>query len=311
MIRERDKRLEYKKKEALKKHRLAALEKAKTEGPDLSDINVEKRAELAANAQALSENKNELTEQISAKIKDASKNFQEGLTSLFEEAKKTSAEESNKLAVAAAAFKENPSLDNASKLVDVIQGNIVLDAAVSTIPVLGEAYDVLVMANDLKKGDYGSAAISLAAMTLPGITASQAKKIVKVFQKSEIGASIQNGIGYAVDSIWGIFGKKRTPGDVAVAKGPDPGTPNCPGGNCKVMKCFEVGTLVSTPEGKRKIEELRVGDLVYAYDFKAERFVPRKVTHLIRGFTKTWIDIHVNGEIIRATPGASFRSTQK
>ena len=42
--------------------------------------------------------------------------------------------------------------------------------------------------------------------------------------------------------------------------------------------CFAAGTPIATPSGPRPIEELRPGDLVFAYDDQAARVVPRPVT---------------------------------
>jgi hypothetical protein len=41
--------------------------------------------------------------------------------------------------------------------------------------------------------------------------------------------------------------------------------------------CFVAGTQIATPSGTRPIDELRLGDLVLAYDEQAERVVPRPV----------------------------------
>ena len=41
--------------------------------------------------------------------------------------------------------------------------------------------------------------------------------------------------------------------------------------------CFEPGTLVGTPDGKRVIEELTVGDRVFAFDLDGRRVVESRV----------------------------------
>jgi RHS repeat-associated protein len=46
--------------------------------------------------------------------------------------------------------------------------------------------------------------------------------------------------------------------------------------------CLEAGTLVSTPNGLRRIEEIRVGDLVLAMNEETGQVAPRHVTDLIR-----------------------------
>lgn len=46
--------------------------------------------------------------------------------------------------------------------------------------------------------------------------------------------------------------------------------------------CLEAGTLVSTPDGRRRIEEIRVGDLVLAMNEETGEVAPKRVTDLIR-----------------------------
>jgi RHS repeat-associated protein len=46
--------------------------------------------------------------------------------------------------------------------------------------------------------------------------------------------------------------------------------------------CFETGTLVSTPNGPRRIEEIAVGDLVLAQNEQSGEIAPKRVTQLIR-----------------------------
>lgn len=41
--------------------------------------------------------------------------------------------------------------------------------------------------------------------------------------------------------------------------------------------CFCAGTKVKTPDGDKKIEELKNGDLVYAYDFKNDKIIPKEI----------------------------------
>ncbi len=73
------------------------------------------------------------------------------------------------------------------------------------------------------------------------------------------------------------------------------------GGNC-----FPAGTKVSTSHGDVNIEDLEVGDLVYAYDFATGMVVESQVTETPRHFTYNWMSITVDGETIRATRGHRF-----
>ena len=67
-------------------------------------------------------------------------------------------------------------------------------------------------------------------------------------------------------------------------------------------ECFTGETLVSTTEGDKRIDEIKVGDYVYAYDTEKEENVPAKVTYV--SVTETNILVHVytsEGEEIKTT----------
>ncbi|ACK72522.1 AAA ATPase containing von Willebrand factor type A (vWA) domain [Gloeothece citriformis PCC 7424] len=72
-------------------------------------------------------------------------------------------------------------------------------------------------------------------------------------------------------------------------------------GNPSVDPCFPPGTIVKTPKGDRKIEELRVGDLVIAYDFEANTLVAQPILHLYKNTTQQLVDISVGDELITST----------
>jgi hypothetical protein len=69
----------------------------------------------------------------------------------------------------------------------------------------------------------------------------------------------------------------------------------------KRIPCFSAGTKVSTPDGDKNIEDIKVGDTVYAYDFEARKVVERKVSETPRHFTYYWVEVQVGGETIAAT----------
>jgi hypothetical protein len=71
-------------------------------------------------------------------------------------------------------------------------------------------------------------------------------------------------------------------------------------------KCFAAGTKVSTPDGEKKIEDIKKGDTVYAYDFDSKQVVERKVLDTVQNFTYHWADIQVGNETIRATRAHKF-----
>jgi hypothetical protein len=70
--------------------------------------------------------------------------------------------------------------------------------------------------------------------------------------------------------------------------------------------CFPAGTLVSTPAGNVKIENLVIGDEVYAYDFDAQSVIVEKVLQTPRNWTDIWIDIAVGDETLRSTRAHRF-----
>jgi len=65
--------------------------------------------------------------------------------------------------------------------------------------------------------------------------------------------------------------------------------------------CFPAGTSISTVEGLRPIEDVRVGELIYAFDFDSETPVVKKVLGLTRGATGSWVDVYIGQEALRVT----------
>jgi RHS repeat-associated protein len=72
------------------------------------------------------------------------------------------------------------------------------------------------------------------------------------------------------------------------------------------VSCFPAGTLVSTPSGYVRIEDLKPDDEVYSYDFNEDRITIGRVLTPLRNWTDIWIDITISGETIRATRGHPF-----
>jgi hypothetical protein len=72
-------------------------------------------------------------------------------------------------------------------------------------------------------------------------------------------------------------------------------------GDPSIAPCFPPGTVVKTPEGDRKIEDLVVGDMVIAYDFVSNACVIQPILQLYKNWTQNLVDINVNGELITAT----------
>ena len=74
----------------------------------------------------------------------------------------------------------------------------------------------------------------------------------------------------------------------------------------KGCRCFIAGTLVLTAAGYKKIEEIKEGDLVLAYDEDTGEQDYKKVVRLFRNTTKEWYHIFANGEEIVCTAEHPF-----
>lgn len=71
--------------------------------------------------------------------------------------------------------------------------------------------------------------------------------------------------------------------------------------------CFVAGTMVATPDGLRPIEDLKVGDLVLAYDEATGQVEPKPITALLRPAPKAVLDLSFRdeaGEVVRFTATA-------
>jgi len=79
--------------------------------------------------------------------------------------------------------------------------------------------------------------------------------------------------------------------------------PGCPGG-----WCFVAGTLVYTEEGNIPIEDIEIGDYVWATDPETGELELKQVLNLFRNVTEELTHIYVDGEEIVCTPGHDFYS---
>ena len=75
--------------------------------------------------------------------------------------------------------------------------------------------------------------------------------------------------------------------------------------------CFAAGTPVQTESGSVPIEEIAVGDYVWATDPETGVTELKQVTQLFRNETNEWIHVTVNGEEITCTPNHPFYSPVK
>ncbi len=134
-------------------------------------------------------------------------------------------------------------------------GHLFLDA-VGLVPGLGEAADAINSIWYSLEGDTTNAALSLAAVVpFAGWAATGGKVMSKIPLPSfaEASGKILNKVDDALESA------KRI--ELPVIQ----------------EWCFAPDTLVETPSGKRRIDEIREGESVFAFDFASGQWVARQV----------------------------------
>ena len=72
------------------------------------------------------------------------------------------------------------------------------------------------------------------------------------------------------------------------------------------MYCFVAGSLVTTEDGQKPIEEIQVGDKVLSEDETTGEVAVKTVTETYVNETDELVHIGVNGETISATPSHPF-----
>lgn len=75
---------------------------------------------------------------------------------------------------------------------------------------------------------------------------------------------------------------------------------------CKNKNCFVAGTLVTTSEGQKPIEDIKIGDRVLSEKENTNQVSFKNVTNTFVNETSELEHIHVNGETITATPNHPF-----
>ena len=69
-----------------------------------------------------------------------------------------------------------------------------------------------------------------------------------------------------------------------------------------VDECFPKGTLINTPKGYAKIEDLKLGDMVYCYNHSTERVEIKPIDYLFHKTTNELVNINLlNGKKITCT----------
>ena len=78
-----------------------------------------------------------------------------------------------------------------------------------------------------------------------------------------------------------------------------------------LCNCFIAGTLVATETGYVTIENIKVGDLVWAHDPETGETALKPVVQTFRNETAEWIHVTVNGETLTCTPEHPFYVPKK
>ena len=78
-----------------------------------------------------------------------------------------------------------------------------------------------------------------------------------------------------------------------------------------LCNCFIAGTLVATETGYVTIENIKVGDLVWAHDPETGETALKPVVQTFRNETTEWIHVTVNGETLTCTPEHPFYVPEK
>ena len=75
--------------------------------------------------------------------------------------------------------------------------------------------------------------------------------------------------------------------------------------------CFAEETQIATEHGHKNIEDIKVGDLVWATDEETGETALKEVVQLFRNETMEWVHVTVDGEKITCTPEHPFYSPVK
>jgi hypothetical protein len=76
-------------------------------------------------------------------------------------------------------------------------------------------------------------------------------------------------------------------------------------GKC-VTACFPAGTPVATRDGLTNIEDIQIGDQVWAYDEKTGEIGLKTVLNTLKRAVYTLVELTVEGEVIKSTPDHPF-----
>jgi RHS repeat-associated protein len=74
----------------------------------------------------------------------------------------------------------------------------------------------------------------------------------------------------------------------------------------KACGCFLAGTLVLTDSGYKKIEDIKVGDIVWAYNDTTHSYGKKRVTNVFEHVRDTVYQVHIGNDIIKTTGDHPF-----
>ena len=122
------------------------------------------------------------------------------------------------------------------------------------------------------------------------------------------GGAIGGGIGYVTG---GWDGAKRGALDGAADGFMTGAITGAIGGGLTSKACFVAGTQIATSEGEKPIEEIKAGDLVYAYNEQTGEVGLKPVVQTFVTESSELIHVKVDGETIDTTPEHPFYVPQK
>lgn len=185
------------------------------------------------------------------------------------------------------------------------------------IPVVG---NVIGMVREAKKGNWGMFALNVGFLALDVFTlgsasliTAPAKGAVKGVVKFSAKKTAQKLAQATSKAITKGGAKKLVKGGAeALAKGITKATAKLATakGIVCIMACFVRGTLIAVKNGQKPIEEIRVGDLVWAFNEKTGKQALKKVVQTIEKQTNATIELTLDNETIITTAEHPFYTKQ-
>ena len=110
-----------------------------------------------------------------------------------------------------------------------------------------------------------------------------------------------------------VLGKTKSSGGVSIVDNKIVNNVNSKGekvldlpGNLKEAKCFVAGTKVSSEDGLKPIEKIKIGDRVWSKNEETGEVALKKVKNIFVNKTKVLVHVIINGEEIKATEKHPF-----